>query len=188
MRSKRAVGSAYRRYDWPDTAGAFPQRASQARPRSSAVSPPMMEPIRRRKFSGSGMSQPPGRARLVTKPLPTGSETWVNTTGIVLVSLCSSANPVQPATTSCPSSNGPILLQRLFHGRHRRRSSDTRPARCGPRSSPAFAGCRGTPRCELDLRDRSENRRSACRSVELGPPAARAPRAAMMRPLIQQFR
>jgi hypothetical protein len=30
---------------------------------------------------------PPGRAKLATKPLPTGSETWVNTIGIVLVSL-----------------------------------------------------------------------------------------------------
>jgi hypothetical protein len=27
---------------------------------------------------------PPGRPRLATKPLSTGSETWVNTTGIVL--------------------------------------------------------------------------------------------------------
>ena len=32
------------------------------------------------------------------KPLSTGSETWVKTIGIVLVSLCSAANPESPET------------------------------------------------------------------------------------------
>src|SRR5262249_26382184 len=43
-------------------------------------------------------TQPSVRSRF-TKALPTGLETWVNTIGITLVSLLSSAKPVQPETT-----------------------------------------------------------------------------------------
>jgi hypothetical protein len=42
---------------------------------------------------------PPGRARLVTKPLPTASKTWANTIGTVRVNRCSSANAGLEQTT-----------------------------------------------------------------------------------------
>src|SRR5713226_4168931 len=42
---------------------------------------------------------PPGRGRLATNPLPTGSETDTNTIGIVLVSRCSAATTCVVAPT-----------------------------------------------------------------------------------------
>ena len=82
--------------------------ATESEPKSTAArrilgaaslsSPSHLPPMASSKF-WNPLIFAPGRARLATKPLLTGSETWVNTIGIVLVSLRNSANAVQPATT-----------------------------------------------------------------------------------------
>ncbi len=45
---------------------------------------------------------PPGRARLVTNPLPTGSGSWVMTMGIVMVASLAARVAVEPLVTIRP--------------------------------------------------------------------------------------
>ena len=89
---------------------------------------------------------PPGRAKLETKPAPTGSTTFANTIG----------------TERVACSSGSITTVRVGHddvGRERdqlrhvtanaigcQRPSDSRSARCGPRSSPIPQAPARTPR------------------------------------------
>src|SRR5262245_60776783 len=51
---------------------------------------------------------PPGRAKLSTKPLPTGSETSVNTIGIVRVACCKDANTPPPIAKTTSGASRPL--------------------------------------------------------------------------------
>ena len=81
---------------------------------------------------------PPGRARLSTKPAPTGSTTLVNTIGTVRVACSMPRWPCWHArmTSGASATNSAAYLRCR---RHCRRPSECRSARCGRRSSPIVA-------------------------------------------------
>ena len=96
---------------------------------------------------------PPGRARLSTKPAPTGSATTANTIGTVRVA-CSNG-----ATVAVPCGQDDVRrerdqFRRVFAnvGRHWLGPSGCRSARCGRRSSPIAPAPAGTPRRGPDFR------------------------------------
>ena len=100
------------------------------------------------------MALPPGRARLSTKPAPTGSTTFANTIGTVRVACSNGATigvPVARMTSGASATNSAAYLRKR---RHRPRPSGSRSARCGRRSSPIAAAPAGTPRCGPVLPDR----------------------------------
>ena len=121
---------------------------------------------------------PPGRARLSTKPAPTGSVTITNTIGTVRVA-CSNGRDVPrqlARMTSGASATNSAAYLRM--GRHRPRPSGSRSARCGRRSSPIAAAPAGTPRGGPALPDRPRPRMQHADAPHPLAPAARAPRAA----------
>ena len=98
---------------------------------------------------------PPGRARLSTKPAPTGSATIANTIGTVRVA-CSNGRHGRGARGQDDVRRERDQFRRVSANarRHRRAPSGCRSARCGRRSSPIAAAPAGTPRCGPAIPDR----------------------------------
>ena len=95
---------------------------------------------------------PPGRAKLATKPWPTGSETCTNMIGTVRVS----RNREMTEDLSRPRlrlvGDRPALLQNFVSDRPCQLPNDNRSECCGPLSIPVGGDSAGTPQQETALR------------------------------------
>src|SRR5262249_11662577 len=119
----------------------------------------------------------PGRARLSTKPAPTGSATIANIIGTVRAACNNGPTCALPLAKKTPGASATNAAAYL-----RVRSappSDSRSANCGPRSSPIPAAVAGTPRARPARPDCPQPPTGARRSAASARPAAHAPRAAM---------
>src|SRR5215813_9853244 len=121
---------------------------------------------------------PPGRARVSTTPVPTGSVTFTNTIGTLRLARCNEAVIVAPAV----STTSGLRLQFQLHScaafhcqQHPIYSQKTR---CVPRSSPVVEALHGTQRLAPFLRDRARYSRVRNRPGAYRRVAAHAPRAA----------
>ena len=95
-----------------------------------------------------------GRARLSTKPAPTGSVTPANTIGTVRVACSNGATVELPMARDYVGRECDQFCRVFSAARHRPRPSGCRSAHCRRRSSPIAAAAVGMPRGEPVLPDR----------------------------------
>ena len=122
---------------------------------------------------------PPGRAKLSTKPAPTGSGMPTNTIGTVRVACSSGPTVALPVVTMTSGANATNSATNL-----RMRSASPAAQRVSirtllPSVQPNCAVPGGTPRCGPDLPDRPRPGCAARRPAASARAAARAPRVAM---------
>ena len=125
------------------------------------------------------MTLPPGRGRLATKPLPTGSVTVAKMMGMVRV--CSSNSAV--VGVLCGKNQiGPqcdeLLRESLPRTPHRTPPSECRSECCGPPSTRVSGVRPGMPPCGHVIANRSRQSPSAHRCAACAQPAAPARKTA----------
>ena len=166
--------------------------ASRRRPGTTSRKSSSRLPARSVDWSDSPVTLPPGRARLATKPVPTGSAAAAKTIGMIDVACFAARTTGVPEVTMTSTlsrtNSAAISAQRSL----RPRPSDTRSRRCGPRSSRAPAAAARRRRstgsvAEAELaprkpdgrqlrrllrarRERPRGRRAAEQRDELAPP------------------
>jgi hypothetical protein len=122
------------------------------------------------------------RPRQSTKPSPTGSGTWANTTGMVRVSRCNATAAAAGARGSLPVSAPRVLPHRRASAPWTPLPSDSRCEDCGLPPSQAFAVLHGRPPTEAEFRDHVPRSTSTRQLAARALPAAHAPPPATSSP------